>query len=159
MVDEGVIHVVSNSSDWAQTWCMAAKKNSSRWSSLWVLFLHTIARVVSEHHSNAPAFSTPIDYRNLSPFLLSLLFSADEGLADWGSLGSRRSCIRAPKYLLKFVAPVDTHLPAMFSLLQSLYLSPIPHPLKQSKERGFRSVERTIYNSIYSVSIAVLTEK
>jgi hypothetical protein len=55
------------------------KKNSSRWSSLWVLFLHTIARVVSEHHSNAPAFSTRIDYRNLSPFLLALLFSADEG--------------------------------------------------------------------------------
>jgi hypothetical protein len=77
MVDEGVIHVISNSSDCTQTWCTAAK-NSSRRSSMWVLFLHTIARVVSEHHSNAPAFSTPIDYRNVSRFLLSLLFSADK---------------------------------------------------------------------------------
>jgi hypothetical protein len=77
MVDEGVIHVISNSSDCTQTWRTAAK-NSSRWSSMWVLFLHTIARVVSEHHSNVPAFSIPIDYRNLSRFLLSLLFSVDK---------------------------------------------------------------------------------
>jgi hypothetical protein len=145
-MDEGVIHVISNSSDYMQTWCTVAK-NSSWWSYMWVLFLHTIARVVSEHHWNAPAFSTLIDYHGLSCFLLSLLFSAHKDPCwlriPWIS-EIKYSLIRAPKCLLKFAASVDMLLHAVFSLLQSLYLSPIPRSLKPSKERGFRNIKRNI---------------
>jgi hypothetical protein len=143
MVDEGVIHVISNSSDCTQTWCTPAK-NSSRWSSMWVLFLHTIARVVSEHHSNAPAFSTPIDYRNFSRFLLSLLFSADKDPCWLRIPWISEIMYKSTKVLTEICNFCGYALPVVFSLLQSLYLSPIPHPLKPSKERGFRSVERNI---------------